>query len=637
MTTKLKKFFLNFSVIFFIAGITSFTAYNWKVMTNFQKLALPAVLILLGFTSYFLLKKESYKELALFFSCFMIGTLFAVFGQTYQTGADTWILFRNWAIFLIIPVIFSTFYSVFILFIAVTCIMTFFGLTLHYYESCSFFIAVLIPAIVLIIYPIIIEKFKLSFNNFFYNSLVIPFYIFFNIGGTSLIFESSFYHENTPQTLKTVLIISYPLVTLLIYLIAYKKYKKHIILPLTITTAGLTIWAFFANQLRFDFIEFFLFSLVIFIITFVLFIKTLPKINNDFITKFFKILSNFLKFSILLSGLGFLAAIIFIKNPSEYSFLFLGIITVIASCYLPKILNYKEDTLDLISFLIGLSSLVYSFANIFEEINPFYLTLFAITIFDIFYFLKRNKGMDLLFAPAHYLLILIFMEEYQIPFGDFYANINLLSVLAILILPLQLIFSKKIEASIYKNRINRIFYGNNMSLLLFFMFFANSTTMNYSFYEEGNTTLKSIKYIIRSRTTLIIINSIYVIYLYFKNRDFNVNNNLTLSNNSFLENKNSIKNMSLTIALIIIIQCFAWKILGVNFIILLILLYMLKAYKWTALLLNIALCYQVFSYYYRLYHITLLQKTYYMLYMALVLLIAYLIMKFFIKEEVTNE
>jgi len=95
MFEKIKKFFLIFSIVFLIAGITSFTAYNWATMSNVEKLAVPSVLIIAGLVAYLFLEKEIYKNLAIFFSSFMIGTLFAVYGQVYQTGADVWILCSN--------------------------------------------------------------------------------------------------------------------------------------------------------------------------------------------------------------------------------------------------------------------------------------------------------------------------------------------------------------------------------------------------------------------------------------------------------------------------------------------------------------------------------------------------------------
>lgn len=77
MFEKIKKFFLYFSVIFFIAGVTSFTAYNWATMSRVEKLAVPSAIIIAGLGAYLFLKKDIYKNLVLFFSSFTIGTLFA--------------------------------------------------------------------------------------------------------------------------------------------------------------------------------------------------------------------------------------------------------------------------------------------------------------------------------------------------------------------------------------------------------------------------------------------------------------------------------------------------------------------------------------------------------------------------------
>ena len=52
MFEKIKKFFLLFSVVFLIAGVTSFTAYNWENMSNIEKLAVPSVLIVVGLVAY---------------------------------------------------------------------------------------------------------------------------------------------------------------------------------------------------------------------------------------------------------------------------------------------------------------------------------------------------------------------------------------------------------------------------------------------------------------------------------------------------------------------------------------------------------------------------------------------------------
>ena len=61
MFEKIKKFFLLFSVIFLIAGVTSFTAYNWANMSNVEKLAVPSVLIVVGLVAYLFLKRKFIK------------------------------------------------------------------------------------------------------------------------------------------------------------------------------------------------------------------------------------------------------------------------------------------------------------------------------------------------------------------------------------------------------------------------------------------------------------------------------------------------------------------------------------------------------------------------------------------------
>ena len=40
---------------------------------------------------------SAYGKAALLFACLALGGLLALFGQTYQTGADTWELFASWA------------------------------------------------------------------------------------------------------------------------------------------------------------------------------------------------------------------------------------------------------------------------------------------------------------------------------------------------------------------------------------------------------------------------------------------------------------------------------------------------------------------------------------------------------------
>lgn len=90
---------LALSVLFFIA-------YNWLYMGKMAKFALVEGVLVINIMAYaFLVLKRQHhfiQQLLLLVASLITGGLLALFGQVYQTGADTWQLFFSWAL-LIIP------------------------------------------------------------------------------------------------------------------------------------------------------------------------------------------------------------------------------------------------------------------------------------------------------------------------------------------------------------------------------------------------------------------------------------------------------------------------------------------------------------------------------------------------------
>ena len=97
-------FLLAVGVGFTVAGIIFFFfAYNWDELPKFAKLGIVEVLLiasvlLVTFTRW----NKLVKQILLTGATFLIGTLFAVFGQIYQTGADAYDLFLGWTLFTIL-------------------------------------------------------------------------------------------------------------------------------------------------------------------------------------------------------------------------------------------------------------------------------------------------------------------------------------------------------------------------------------------------------------------------------------------------------------------------------------------------------------------------------------------------------
>lgn len=87
---------IAFALLFFIA-------YNWTDLGRFAKFAMVEISIVLAIAIYWKAGEQSIVARAsLLVATILVGVLLALYGQTYQTGADPWQLFFSWAL-LILP------------------------------------------------------------------------------------------------------------------------------------------------------------------------------------------------------------------------------------------------------------------------------------------------------------------------------------------------------------------------------------------------------------------------------------------------------------------------------------------------------------------------------------------------------
>ncbi|HEV8078090.1 MAG TPA: DUF2157 domain-containing protein [Marinobacter sp.] len=85
---------LAFSVLLFVA-------FNWSELGRLARFALVEGAVLLAFVGYCLAGRDSLAgKVALLATGLLLGGLLALFGQTYQTGADPWQLFFVWMLLL---------------------------------------------------------------------------------------------------------------------------------------------------------------------------------------------------------------------------------------------------------------------------------------------------------------------------------------------------------------------------------------------------------------------------------------------------------------------------------------------------------------------------------------------------------
>lgn len=121
-----------------LSGIIFFFAFNWEVLHRFTKMGV--VLALLTATTVAAVKvpmRDWVRNITLFASCILVGAFLAVYGQVYQTGADSYLLFLTWTLCIVVWVAVADFYPLWIFFIGLvmlTCgLLPMFRITLVFY------------------------------------------------------------------------------------------------------------------------------------------------------------------------------------------------------------------------------------------------------------------------------------------------------------------------------------------------------------------------------------------------------------------------------------------------------------------------------------------------------------------------
>jgi uncharacterized membrane protein len=101
---------LFFGSALLLSGIMFFFAYNWAAMGKFIKLGmLEAGLVACALAAYKLGLNKLTGKVLLLSASVLLGILMAVYGQTYQTGADAYELFVGWAVLIFGWVVISEF------------------------------------------------------------------------------------------------------------------------------------------------------------------------------------------------------------------------------------------------------------------------------------------------------------------------------------------------------------------------------------------------------------------------------------------------------------------------------------------------------------------------------------------------
>ncbi|SDJ56226.1 DUF2157 domain-containing protein [Chryseobacterium jejuense] len=171
----LKLFLISLGIGFTVSGIIFFFAYNWTELPKFAKIGLTEALIIVT-TGLALFPKinANIRNIILTGAAALVGVLFAVFGQVYQTGADAYDFFLAWTIFITLWVIISDFAPLWLLYVVLmntTLILYSEQVAKDWDESIIILLLFVLNAAILIGSILLSHYKKLSIPNWFTNVL----------------------------------------------------------------------------------------------------------------------------------------------------------------------------------------------------------------------------------------------------------------------------------------------------------------------------------------------------------------------------------------------------------------------------------------------------------------------------------
>ncbi len=117
-TKFLRLLLISLGIGFATAGILFFFAYNWNDLHKFVKIGMMEGLVVVS-TLLVLFSRFSLliKNILLTSTVLLVGVLFAVFGQVYQTGANAYDFFSGWTFAVTLWVLISNFAPLWLVFL----------------------------------------------------------------------------------------------------------------------------------------------------------------------------------------------------------------------------------------------------------------------------------------------------------------------------------------------------------------------------------------------------------------------------------------------------------------------------------------------------------------------------------------
>ena len=187
-------FFISLGVGFTVSGIIFFFAYNWADLHKFVKIGIVQGLVIVT-TILALLPKinTNLRNIILTGASVLVGVLFMVYGQIYQTGVNAYDFFLAWTVFVTLWVVVSNFTPLWLLYMVLinTTFILYSQQIAKDWSGISIFATLFIFNTIVLISAIILSKYKKAANipNWFLNIIGLSCIAYATIGIITGIFD----------------------------------------------------------------------------------------------------------------------------------------------------------------------------------------------------------------------------------------------------------------------------------------------------------------------------------------------------------------------------------------------------------------------------------------------------------------
>ncbi len=190
----LRIFLIALGVGFTVAGIVFFFAYNWADLNKFFKIGLIESLVVIT-TALALYSRLNLlvRNIILTGVAVLVGVLFSVFGQVYQTGANAYDFFLAWTVFVTLWVVVSNFVPLWLLYLVLintTLILYSQQVANNWPETLLFTLLFALNALVVVVASLMqVRKTAIGVPTWFSNTVALASVIFGTIGIVIGIFD----------------------------------------------------------------------------------------------------------------------------------------------------------------------------------------------------------------------------------------------------------------------------------------------------------------------------------------------------------------------------------------------------------------------------------------------------------------